>query len=132
MKKFLHTALTLVAALAAASCCEKTECAQTPSAPATDNQTVRLNVFYTLNEGADADHVKNIADSLVAASRNDEGCISYDFFESTTTPGQYMIIETWANDSLLQIHSNAPHFVKFVPQLEQSGTMTMQRFTVEE
>lgn len=93
---------------------------------------IRLNVFYTPNEGADINEIKNIADSLVAASRNDAGCISYDFFESTTTPGSYIIIETWENDSLLDIHSHAPHFEKYVPQLNALGKMRAERFSFNE
>ncbi|MDE6367935.1 MAG: antibiotic biosynthesis monooxygenase [Muribaculaceae bacterium] len=129
---------SFVAALAIilCSCCNKNcdNAATTPDAVASDQKSeiVRLNVFYTLNDLANADAAKTIADSLVAASRNDAGCISYDMFESTTTPGSFIIIETWQNDSLLDIHSHAPHFEKYVPQLRALGTMTAQRCTIEE
>lgn len=125
MKKAI---LILTAAVALAACsnkdnnCQQTECA--------DN-AIRLNVFYTPNDSADIDAIKAVADSLVAASRLDAGCISYDLFESTTTPGSYIIVETWENDSVLDIHSNAPHFAKYVPQLNAMGTMDVQRFTIK-
>lgn len=122
-----------VLAIILCSCCSK-NCDTVTTTPDVDqkSEVVRLNVFYTLNDIANADAAKSIADSLVAASRNDAGCISYDMFESTTTPGEYIILETWQNDSLLDIHSRAPHFEKYVPQLRALGTMTAQRCTINE
>ena len=126
----------LLSALAFFMCsCSQKSC-EAPAAAdaeiAKEAKIVRLNVFYTLNEGADADAAKAAADRLVAASRTDEGCISYDMYESVTTPRQYIIVETWENDSLLGIHSQAPHFAKYVPQLQELGTMSTQRFLIEE
>lgn len=128
---------SFVAALAIilCSCCNNNCDTATPNPDATAGQKseiVRLNVFYTLNDITNADAAKAIADSLVAASRNDAGCISYDMFESTTTPGEYIIIETWQNDSLLDIHSHAPHFEKYVPLLRDLGTMATQRCMIME
>ena len=133
MKLFSSIILAAAVAASVSSCCNNSTCETVPAAePDAVVSAIRLNVFYTLKDGVSTDSVKAIADSLVAASRLDAGCISYDFFESTTTPGEYMIIETWENDSLLDIHSKAPHFTKYVPQLQELGTMTMQRFEVEE
>ena len=134
MKTFLPVAATL--AIALSSCCNK-NCNTADAVPdngvsQNNNEVVRLNVFYTLNDVATADAMKAIADSLVTASRTDQGCITYDMFESTTTPGQYIIIETWQNDSLLTIHSRAPHFEKYVPRLQELGSMSTQRFTIPE
>lgn len=116
------------------ACCNKN--CETPVAAdaeiAKESKAIRLNVFYSLNEDADPAAAKVVADSLVSASRNDDGCISYDMYESVTTPRQFIIVETWENDSLLGIHSVAPHFKKYVPQLQALGTMSTQRFLIEE
>ena len=124
----------LALALFMGSCCNKN--CETPVAADAEiakvSKAIRLNVFYTLNEDADPATAKAVADSLVAASRNDAGCISYDMYESVTTPRQFIIVETWENDSLLGIHSVAPHFEKYVPQLQALGTMSTQRFLIEE
>lgn len=130
MKSLSSFLLAAVAAVSVSSCCNNSSCETVATDSPEVVNAIRLNVFYTLKDGADINEVKAIADSLVSASREDAGCISYDFLESTTTPGEYMIIETWENDSLLDIHSNAPHFTKYVPQLQALGTMTMQRFDV--
>ena len=124
----------LAAAAAMSACCDKN--CQTEQPAATEivpaDAAIRLNVFYTLKDYADPAAAKAAGDSLVAASRTDEGCISYDMYESVTTPGQYIIVETWENDSLLGVHSRAPHFEKYVPVLQSLGTMQTQRFLVEE
>lgn len=119
-------------ALFMGSCCQKACEEPVANEVAETSKVVRLNVFYTLNEDADPAAAKAAADSLVAASRNDAGCISYDMYESVTTPRQYIIVETWKNDSVLGVHSNAPHFARFVPQLKALGTMETQRFLIEE
>lgn len=132
MKRLAVFAAAIAVMLCA--CCNKNcETATTEEADAQpQNKVVRLNVFYTLNDAANADAAKAIADSLVAASRNDSGCISYDMFESTTLPGEYIIVETWENDSLLDVHSRAPHFEKYVPLLRDLGTMATQRCLIIE
>lgn len=121
-----------VLALFMGSCCHKTCEEPVAEEIAETSKIVRLNVFYTLNEDADPAAAKAAGDSLVAASRNDDGCISYDMYESVTTPRQFIIVETWENDSLLGIHSRAPHFEKYVPQLQALGKMSTQRFLIEE
>lgn len=129
MKKLFLAVALLSAAMM--SCCDSKSCdkqCDTDQCAEVQNRPLRLNVFYTPNEGANIDTIKAIADSLVALSRTDAGCISYDFFESTTTPGSYIIVETWENDSVLDIHSQAPHFVKYVPQLQALGSMDLQKF----
>lgn len=93
-------------------------------------QMIRLNVFYTANNPEDEAKITDIATKLVEASRNDAGCISYDFYKSATVPGEYFILETWENDSVLDIHSNAPHFTEYVPQLRELGNMRAERFMI--
>lgn len=92
---------------------------------------IRLNVFYTANDGADHARIAEIAAKLVEASRGDEGCIGYDFYASGTTPGEYIIVETWASDSALDVHSHAPHFTEYVPMLHEMGEMRLERCSIE-
>lgn len=126
----IAAAVSLAACFTGCNCNQKGTCATAQDGNA-DAQILRLNVFYTLNDTADAPRAKEIARKLVEASRNDAGCLSYDFLESTTVPGEYMVIETWENDSMLNIHSNAPHFLEYVPQLKSMGEMRTQRFLID-
>lgn len=130
-KPIIAMAIAGMAAMGACSTdkkCDENKCEATRAeAPA----AIRLNVFYTVSDEANRAKAVEIAKELVEASRHDAGCISYDFLESATMPGEYMIIETWENDSVLDIHSNAPHFTTYVPQLRELGDMRMQRFELK-
>ncbi len=130
MKQIMYGALMLMA-LAGCSGAKNTDCNDSEATAATTESVIRLNVFYTANDSADIEKINEIGSKLVEASRNDAGCISYDMYKSVTMPGEYIIVETWENDSLLDIHSNAPHFTEYVPQLQSMGTMRNQRCQIE-
>jgi quinol monooxygenase YgiN len=49
---------------------------------------------------------------LVAATREEEGCVEYDAFESTATPGVFVTIETWRSQADLDAHMTTPHIAK--------------------
>lgn len=88
---------------------------------------IRLNAFLKVNE-KDRQRVLSLANQLVDKSRQDEGCISYDFFESTTIPGVFMFCETWKDQESLDKHANAPHFLHLVSEIETFGKMKLEKF----
>ncbi len=49
---------------------------------------------------------------LVAATREEEGCIAYDAFESQAAPGVFVTIETWRDQADLDAHMTTPHIAK--------------------
>lgn len=122
INKFLVLFAPVVLMLSVISC-ESTE--QNPM-----ETEIRINVFYSVPDDSICSIVEDIAGKLVESSRNDNGCISYDFLKSTTSPREYMIVETWENDSLLTLHSNTSHFKEYVPQLRSLGKMKSERFYI--
>lgn len=46
---------------------------------------------------------------LTVATQSDEGCISYELFESAAVPGTFFTIESWANQESLDAHMQSPH-----------------------
>ena len=89
---------------------------------------IRLNAFFTLKEGASTEDVLAITNELVAKSRQDEGCLGYDLFQSTTNPQIFMFCESWENADVLDKHSKAPHFTSAVPSL---GALTADGLKIE-
>ncbi len=89
---------------------------------------IRLNAFFTLKEGASTEDVLAITNELVAKSRQDEGNLGYDLFQSTTNPKVFMFCESWADADVLDKHSNAPHFTSAVPAL---GALTADGLKIE-
>lgn len=49
---------------------------------------------------------------LAAATREEDGCLEYDVFESTATPGVFVTIEAWRAQEDLDAHMTTPHVAK--------------------
>ena len=49
---------------------------------------------------------------LAAASRDDEGCLAYDVFESAAAPGTFVTVEEWTDQASLDAHMQQPHVGK--------------------
>lgn len=88
---------------------------------------IRLNVFIQTTT-ANRDALLRTARKLVAASRNDKGCIAYDLFESATRPDVLMICETWSDADTLATHEQATHFTTLVPLMQQLGELKLEKF----
>lgn len=88
---------------------------------------IRLNVFIRTTE-ANRNELIHAARTLVAASLNDEGCVAYDLFESSTRPDVLMICETWRDAATLSAHEKAPHFTALVPRMQQLGELKLEKF----
>ena len=59
-----------------------------------------------------ADAVRAGLAELVAATLAEEGCLSYDAFESSAQPGVYVTIESWRSQEDLDAHMTTPHVAK--------------------
>lgn len=88
---------------------------------------IRLNCIYNVAEEHAAEAIE-LARQLIAASQNDEGVIDYDMYQSATHPGQFIIYETWKDQSSLDDHSASEHFTTLVPQLQAIAPLDVQRF----
>ncbi len=49
------------------------------------------------------------AHDVVAATRNEDGCIFYDLHQSITDPDQLVFVERWSSREALARHFEAPH-----------------------
>jgi len=59
-----------------------------------------------------------IGQALARASRAEEGCISYRFYEDTEAENEFVFVEEWESQEALQRHFGTPHiadFMKAVP-----------------
>ena len=46
---------------------------------------------------------------LVAPTRGEEGCLSYDLYESGSAPGTFVTVESWRAQADLDAHLQTPH-----------------------
>jgi quinol monooxygenase YgiN len=51
---------------------------------------------------------------LVAASRAEEGNISYDLMKDTERESVYTMVEVWKDTAAVEIHNASEHFTSFV------------------
>lgn len=52
---------------------------------------------------------------LVAATKQEPLCISYDLYVDQKDPGHFIFIEEWPNQEALDIHCASEHFKRLVP-----------------
>ena len=45
---------------------------------------------------------------LIPSSRQDEGSLSYDFYESLETPNDFVMVENWASEAAVAKHNQNP------------------------
>ncbi|MDH4280009.1 MAG: antibiotic biosynthesis monooxygenase [Acidimicrobiia bacterium] len=53
--------------------------------------------------------VRSALETLVDASRQEEGCISYDVYESASAPGMFVTVERWTGQDAMDAHMSTPH-----------------------
>lgn len=55
------------------------------------------------------DEVRQALVTLVAATREEEGCVAYEVHESVAAPGTFVTIETWTGQDALDAHMGSDH-----------------------
>jgi quinol monooxygenase YgiN len=71
----------------------------------------QLNVVATVvAKPGHAQELEGLLVGLVAPSRKDAGCISYQLHRDLDAPGVFVFYETWASRELLEEHKEKPHF----------------------
>lgn len=88
---------------------------------------IRINCFVQVSEENRA-AVLTAAKELTEASRRQEGCISYDIFESATRPDVLLFCETWADATVLAAHAASEVFVKNVALMKELAQLKIEQF----
>ena len=45
----------------------------------------------------------------IAATRSEDGCISYDYVQDTSDPDTVIVVERWTSRETLEAHMHTPH-----------------------
>ena len=89
---------------------------------------IRINCFIKVSEGHRT-AVLEAAKTLTAASLEQDGCIAYDIFESSTRHDVLMICETWKDQASLDAHSASQVFHDQVKIMHDLAEMKLEKFT---
>ncbi len=72
-----------------------------------------LNVVAVLKAKAGSEAILQEAlTSLVKPTRAEEGCISYELFQSTADATTFITVERWQSQSDLDAHMKTPHIAQ--------------------
>ena len=52
---------------------------------------------------------RSVLDTLVAATRREEGVMSYDLYESASAPSTFVMVERYRDQAALDEHMSSPH-----------------------
>jgi quinol monooxygenase YgiN len=55
------------------------------------------------------DELKSILLGLLAPTRAESGCVSYDLLQNITDVCDFVFVEEWASDSAIDAHMTTPH-----------------------
>lgn len=68
-------------------------------------------------------------ESVIAASREETGCMAYAYAEDILEPGLFRVSEAWVSGDLLAKHLDTPHMKLWQEQRQQMG-MTDRAITM--
>ena len=80
---------------------------------------VRVNSIFFVKNEADAEQVKLIAQQLIEKSRLEDGCISYDLFQASSTPTCLLFCETWRDKDTFNEHIKTQHYTTIMHKIQQ-------------
>ena len=82
-----------------------------------------LVVHALINTKPDAaDIVKPAARAFMTATRTEDGCASYQFYEDFDVPGSYIVVEQWRDQAALEAHGQAVHYKEFLGAVGEQVT----------
>jgi quinol monooxygenase YgiN len=59
-----------------------------------------------------------VGQTVAAASREEDGCISYRVYADTESPDKFVFVEEWADEEALQRHFATPHIATFMRDIQ--------------
>ncbi|MDX7949792.1 putative quinol monooxygenase [Lichenihabitans sp. Uapishka_5] len=69
----------------------------------------------TAKDGSE-EKLRGVLQGLVAPTRAEAGCLTYELHRSHDQPNLFMFTESWASRSAWEAHMKAPHLVAFGEQ----------------
>lgn len=68
------------------------------------------------------EHIQDVMplyQELVARTKEEPLCISYELYIDQKDPGHFVFVEEWPDKAALDVHCNAEHFKRLVPQIDK-------------
>ena len=62
---------------------------------------------------------KKTAKELIAESRKEEGCISYNLYGNLKNKNIMIFLEEWKDEKSIELHKNSDHYKRIIPTLNE-------------
>ena len=69
--------------------------------------------------------------AMLAASRAEDGCITYSYGEDVAEPGLIRVFEVWRDQAAIEAHFKAPHMADWRAACDDHGVSDRQLFAYE-
>lgn len=77
---------------------------------------ITLNIEYRIRAGKEAEFLR-LMKELALASRQDKGCVRYQYYLHPEDSCRVMLWEEWESQAMLGLHGQQEHFLRIVPQI---------------
>jgi len=65
------------------------------------------------------EELRQVLSGLVAPTRAEEGCISYELLQNRSEPTDFTFVEEWTNDAALEQHFTTEHIQNAMARLDE-------------
>ncbi|UJP01618.1 MAG: antibiotic biosynthesis monooxygenase [Nitrosomonas sp.] len=79
-------------------------------------QTIRV-VAHVIAHADKIPQVQAILQKIVAPTRQEAGCLSYQLFSNDGSPGEFLFIEEWTNENAIAAHFGTPHIQQALAEI---------------
>ena len=82
---------------------------------------------------AERERALKLAREMADATRQEPGCLSYDFYVGLADPNTLMLFQEWESMDALMAHFQTDHMEVFLGELPEvvSGEITTRRYAVQ-
>ena len=81
--------------------------------------TIRVVARETMKAGKRDEVIEKFLTEMINTTRQEKGCISYDYHVDVKDPNTFAMIETWASMEDLEAHLASEHFQRIIPQMAE-------------
>jgi len=78
---------------------------------------ITKNVFFIAQDDK-VNELKALLETMVEASRAENGCLLYNIYQTDSDPKTFVVIETWENETALDGHKNSAHYKHYKANFE--------------
>jgi quinol monooxygenase YgiN len=83
-----------------------------------NSKPVTLVATFQARSGKEAE-LRSLLTGLVAPTRKEPGCISYDLHVAEDAPGRFLFYENWTSHAAIDAHGETPHIKNLLSRVDE-------------